>query len=240
MVAGQQHASSVHGAEVVLEAADGHRLDAYLSTPQAPNGAGLVVLHEIFGVNAHIREVCDGYASRGFRAVAPALFDRAKRGVALGYDAAAIDTGRELRAQIAWDAVLLDVQAAIDSVRSPKGTAVVGYCWGGTLAFLSATRLNGVDCAIGYYGAQTIPFAHETPRVPVLFHFGTEDPRIPESDREILGRHNPQIETHLYPADHGFNCDHRKEWHAPSAEKALELTLNFMQRHLFERRNAGM
>lgn len=236
MVAGQQHAGSAHGAEVVLAAADGHKLDAYLSTPEAPNGAGLVVLHEIFGVNAHIREVCDGYARRGFKAVAPALFDRAKRGVALGYDAQAIDIGRTLRSEIAWDDVLFDVQAAIDSVRSAQGTAVVGYCWGGTLAFLSATRLQGVDCAIGYYGAQTIPFAHETPRVPVLFHFGTEDPRIPESDREIFRRFNPQIETHLYPADHGFNCDHRKEWHAPSAEKALSRTLDFMRRHMFGKR----
>ena len=166
----------------------------------------------------------------------PALFDRAKRGVALGYDVQAIDIGRKLRSEISWDDVLFDVQAAIDSVRGAQGTAVVGYCWGGTLAFLSATRLQGVDCAIGYYGAQTIPFAHETPRVPVLFHFGTEDPRISESDREIMRRFNPQIETHLYPADHGFNCDHRKEWHAPSADKALKRTLDFMRRHMFDKR----
>lgn len=239
MVAGEQRVASGQGTDIRLQAADGHQLDAYLSEPSEPSGAGLVVLHEIFGVNAHIREVCDGYARRGFKTVAPALFDRAQRGVALGYDADAIDTGRRLRAGIAWDNVLLDVQAAIDSVQSPRGAAVVGYCWGGTLAFLAATRLRGIDCAIGYYGAQTIPFAHETPRVPVLFHFGTEDPRISESDRDVIRRHNPQIETHLFPADHGFNCDHRKEWHAPSAEKALSLTLDFMRRHIFERRSAS-
>jgi len=227
------------GHDIDLQAADGHRFGAYLSNPASPNGAGLVVLHEIFGVNAHIREVCDGYARRGLKVVAPALFDRAQRGIALGYDDASIETGRRLRSAIALDVVLLDLQAAIDSVQAPRGAAVLGYCWGGTLAFLAATRLQRVACAIGYYGAQTVPFAHEKPRVPVLFHFGTMDPRISEADRDTIRRHNPEIETHLFPADHGFNCDHRKEWHAPSADKALGLTLDFMRRHMPDRRGAG-
>jgi carboxymethylenebutenolidase len=224
--------------DVELRAADGHRLDAYAATPATPKGCGLVVLHEIFGVNAHIREVCDDYARRGFKTIAPALFDRAQRDVALGYDADSIETGRRLRSAIELDQVLLDLQAAIDYVQAPRGVAVLGYCWGGTLAFLAATRLKGVACAIGYYGAQTVPFAHEKPRVPVLFHFGTMDPRISEADRDTIRRHNPEIETHLYPADHGFNCNHRKEWHAPSAEKALGLTLDFMRRNMADRQGA--
>jgi carboxymethylenebutenolidase len=230
----QRPVTPARGVDTELRAADGHRLGAYLSIPANPNGAGLVVLHEIFGVNPHIREVCDDYAQRGFKAVAPALFDRAQRGVALGYDEDCINIGRRLRTAIALDAALLDVQAAIDSIRAPRGTAVVGYCWGGTLAFLAATRLRGLDCAVGYYGAQTIPFAQEKPRVPVLLHFGTMDPRISEADRDTIQRHNPQIETHLFPADHGFNCSHRREWHAPSAAKALELTLDFMHRHMLD------
>jgi carboxymethylenebutenolidase len=224
--------------DLELRAADGHRLDAYAATPATHNGCGLVVLHEIFGVNAHIREVCDDYAQRGFKTMAPALFDRARRGVALGYDADSIKTGRRLRSAIETDQVLLDVQAAIDSVQAPRGVAVLGYCWGGSLAFLSATRLKHLACAIGYYGAQTVPFAHEKPRVPVLFHFGTMDPRISEADRETIRRHNPEIETHLFPAAHGFNCNHRKEWHAPSAEKALGLTLDFMRRNMPDRPGA--
>ena len=224
--------------DIELQAADGHRFAAYLSKPANPNGAGVVVLHEIFGVNAHIRDVCDDYARRGCKAVAPALFDRAQRGVALGYDEAGIETGRRLRSAIPLDGVLLDLQAAIDSLQAPKGVAVLGYCWGGTLAFLAATRLHRVACAVGYYGAQTIPFAHEKPRVPVLFHFGTMDPRISEADRATIRRHNPEIETHLFPADHGFNCDQRKEWHTPSAEKALALTLDFMNRHMALGRSA--
>ena len=234
MVGEDQRVSPPHmqGEGILLDAADGHRLDAYRASPAASLAAGLVVLHEIFGVNAHIQQLCDDFAALGFNAVAPALFDRARRGVALGYERADIETGRALRAAIAWEDVLLDVQAAIDSVRSPSGVAVIGYCWGGTLAFLAAARLDGVACAVGYYGAQTVPFAHERPRVPVLLHFGTEDPRIPEGDRALIQRHNPQIEMHLFPADHGFNCDHRKEFHAPSAEAALALTLAFLRRHL--------
>jgi len=236
---GEDQRIPAQGIDIELRAADGHGLDAYAATPATPNGCGLVVLHEIFGVNAHIREVCDDYARRGFKTIAPALFDRAQRGVALGYAADSIETGRRLRSAIELDQVLLDLQAAIDSVQAPKGVAVLGYCWGGSLAFLAATRLKGVACAIGYYGAQTLPFAHEKPHVPVLFHFGTMDPRISEADRETIRRHNPDIETHLFPADHGFNCDHRKEWHAPSAEKALGLTLDFIDRHMQRPRGAG-
>jgi carboxymethylenebutenolidase len=235
---GEDQRIPAQSVDVELRAADGHRLDAYAATPATPNGCSLVVLHEIFGVNAHIREVCDDYARRGFKTIAPALFDRAQRGVALGYDADSIETGRRLRSVIEIDQVLLDVQAAIDGVQAPRGVAVLGYCWGGTLAFLAATRLKGLACAIGYYGAQTIPFAHEKPRVPVLFHFGTMDPRISEADRDTIRRHNPEIETHLFPADHGFNCNHRKEWHAPSAEKALGLTLDFMRRNMPDRPGA--
>jgi carboxymethylenebutenolidase len=109
--------------------------------------------------------------------------------------------------------------------------AVLGYCWCGTLAFLASTRLAGVTCAVGYYGAQTMPFVEERIRVPVLLHFGELDPRIPPRDIERIMRHNPEIEMHMFPADHGFNCDHRNEWHAPSAAKALALTLAFLDRH---------
>lgn len=190
------------------------------------------MLHEIFGLNAHIREVCDGYARTGYLALAPALFDRAQRGVELAYGPDEVEQGRRLRAAIDWDASLLDVQAAIDNAAGGGTAGVVGYCWGGTLAFLAATRLSHVACAVSYYGGQTVPFAAEKVRVPVLMHFGDKDLRIPEADIEAVWRHNPQIEIHRHPADHGFNCDHRKEFHAPSAERALAQTLEFLNRSL--------
>src|SRR5262245_39467349 len=149
--------SAGDGTTVTLQAEDGHRLAAYRAYPSTPSARSLVVLQEIFGVNAHIREVCDGFARRGYRAVAPALFDRAERGVELGYDPAAVEKGRRLRAAIGWDATLLDVSAAIAATGGAGPIAVLGYCWGGTLAFLAAARLPGVDCAVGYYGGQTAP-----------------------------------------------------------------------------------
>ena len=217
---------------LTLEATDGHRLSAYRAVPAQQPSASLVVLHEIFGVNAHIREVCDDYAQRGFLAIAPALFDRSAPGVELGYDEAAVERGRTVRAGIALEGSLLDLQAAIAAAGAAGPVAVVGYCWGGTLALLAAARLAGVACAVGYYGAQTMPFAHEKIRVPLLLHFGELDPRIPPADIATIRQHNPDIEMHSFPADHGFNCNHREQWHAPSAQRALELTLAFLGRHL--------
>lgn len=220
------------GTRITLRAADGHALSAYRSAPASVPVGGLVVLQEIFGVNAHMREICDAYAGRGFLTIAPALFDRARRGTELGYDEQAVARGRALRTAIAVEATLLDVQAAIDAAAEGGGVAVLGYCWGGSIAFMSATRLSGVRCAVAYYGAQTIPYAHEPIRVPVLMHFGEHDPRIPPADIATIMRHNPGIEMHLYPADHGFNCDHREEWHAESASRALARTLVFLERNL--------
>jgi carboxymethylenebutenolidase len=102
----------------------------------------------------------------------------------------------------------------------------------GTLAFLAAARLRGITCAVGYYGGQTAPFAHEKATVPVLLHFGALDPRTPPDYIDAIRRHNAEIEIHTFPADHGFNCDHREEWHEPSASRALELSVAFLDRHM--------
>lgn len=229
---GRQEArqAALRGEDLVLTAADGHRLQAYRARPDGDPKGGLAVLQEIFGVNAHIRELCDAFAQAGYEALAPALFDRAERGVEMDYGPDSVERGRVLRAAIAWDDMLLDVQAALDALdASPK--AAIGYCWGGTLAFLAAARLEGLACAVSYYGGQTVPFAQEPIRVPVLMHFGAEDPRIPPQDRAAIQAGNPAIEMHVFPADHGFNCDHRKEFHAPSADEALRLTFAFLERH---------
>ena len=182
---------SVESKRISIRASDGHVLAAYQARPDSAPRGGIVLLHEIFGVNSHIREVCNGYAGRGYLTIAPALFDRAERDIELGDDRAGIDKGRDLRGSIDWDATLLDVQAAIHAAGTAGSVGVIGYCWGGTLAFLAATRLEGASCAIGYYGGQTMPFAHEKPRVPVLLHFGAFDPRVPEADIALIRAHNP-------------------------------------------------
>lgn len=210
-----------------LTAADGHRLAAYRRDPAgAPRGA-VVVAQEIFGVNSHIRAVCDRFAEAGYVAIAPALFDRVERDVELGYDQAAMERGVTLRAGTTLDLALADIAAA-RAAAAGLPAAVVGYCWGGTLAWAAACRLDGIAAAVGYYGSGISALAGERPRCPVMLHFGEQDKGIPLTDVEAIRTAHPLLPIHTYPAGHGFNCDQRAAYHAPSATLALERTLAFM------------
>src|SRR5581483_6387641 len=141
------------GEMVTLTAEDGHQLSAYRALPAGPPRGGLVVVQEIFGVNAHIRAVCDGFAADGYLALAPAAFDRVERGVSLHYAQADIERGRELRAKVGWDQMVTDVRAAVRALQAEGlKVGVVGYCMGGSLAWLAATRIDGLAAAVGYYG----------------------------------------------------------------------------------------
>lgn len=216
------------GTMIELVARDGHRLSAWRADPVGTPKGGLVVVQEIFGLNEHIRAVTDGFAADGWLAIAPALFDRTGRGIELGYDPDGIAKGREIAFGQPQDAALADVAAAIDEARRLTGTAaVVGYCWGGTLAWLAATRL-GADAAVGYYGGGIAKAAAETPRAPVMLHFGETDHAIPMSDVDAIRAAQPGIPVHVYPAGHGFNCSARGSFHAPSAELALKRTLAYL------------
>jgi carboxymethylenebutenolidase len=215
-----------------LRASDGHELDAYVSRPSATPISGLVVLQEAFGVNHHIRSVADSYAKDGFLAVAPALFDRIKRGVELGYEAADLQTGIALARQSSPQNVMLDVAAALGYLRkhTAKPCGVIGYCFGGTMAWLAATRLNP-DVAVGYYGGNMVHFAQENPRCPVMLHFGTLDKHIPKEDVERLHAAHPEVQIFWYEAAHGFNCDERSSYNAAAARQARDRSLDFLKRH---------
>jgi len=214
-----------------LQAADGHRLAAYRATPAGKPRGALVVVQEIFGVNSHIRAVADGYAADGWLAVAPAMFDRVERGIELGYTPADIERGRELKGGCSNDHALLDIAAAVDSVRSAGKVAVIGYCWGGTLAWLAACRQPGLSAAVSYYGGGVGELVDLTPRCPVLAHFGERDASIPLSVPEALRTAHPEVEIHIYPAGHGFNCDQRGSFDAASAKLARERSLAFLNAH---------
>lgn len=219
------------GVKTNLDVEDGHRLDAYLAEPEGKPKAGLVVIQEIFAVNGHIRSVCDRFAAEGYAALAPSLFDRVERGVELDYSETNIEKGRLLRTRLGWDEPLRDIRAAVDRLEGLKGVGVVGYCWGGSLAFLSACRLE-IGCAVGYYGAQIAQYADQRPRCPVMLHFGKMDPLIPPEDVAAIQKARPEATIHEYPAGHGFNCDLREDHHPPSAAQALERTLAFFAAHL--------
>lgn len=222
------------GAWVECLAQDGHRFGLYRAEPRGKARAAVVVVQEIFGLNAHIRETCDRYADAGFIALAPALFDRVRPGAELDYSGASMAQGRQLVEQIPLDCTLADLQAAVDSARalSPSGrVGMVGYCWGGGLAWLGACRLD-VDAAVSYYGRLVVDYKEESPRCPTLLHFGTEDALIPMARVEEIRASHPELPIHLYAADHGFNCDHRGSYDAEAAAIARTRTLALFERHL--------
>ncbi len=222
------------GSHVTLTAADGFRLAGYRADPPAPARpkGGIVVLQEIFGVNHHMRAVTDRFAALGYAALAPALFDRAETGIDIGYDQLAMERGVKLRAAIRLEDTLQDVAAAIAALQASGKVAVVGYCWGGSLAFLAATRLSGLACAVGYYGGMIAGHAAERPKVPVQLHFGEQDGGIPMSDVAKVRAARPEIEIHTYPAGHGFSCDERPSFDRASADQALARTIAFLQAHM--------
>jgi carboxymethylenebutenolidase len=220
------------GKTLELTAADGFKLSAYRADPAGKPKGGLVVIQEIFGVNHHIRNVADRFAAQGYVALAPALFDRAERGIDIGYDQAAIERGIKLRASIPLENTLKDVAAAIASLQSAGKVGIVGYCWGGSLAFLAATRLGGLSCAIGYYGGMVAGHAAEKPKVPTILHFGEKDHGIPMDDVRKVIAARPETKVYVYPADHGFSCDERGSLDKASHELALKRTLEFMAQHI--------
>jgi carboxymethylenebutenolidase len=222
------------GEHVTLTAADGQKLDAYVARPEGEPLAGLVVLQEIFGVNAHIRSVADGFAKDGFLAVAPALFDRIEAGLELGYDAADAQKAMSLLPKIDMNKSVLDVGAAMGYAadHARKKVGVVGYCFGGTLAWLAATRLRPA-AAVGYYGARIGNYASETPSAPVMLHFGKDDAHIPALEIEKVHAAHPEVEIFQYEnAGHAFNRDLGPGYNPKAAYEARGRTLAFLKKHL--------
>ncbi|MBI1778121.1 MAG: dienelactone hydrolase family protein [Proteobacteria bacterium] len=216
---------------ITLTASDGFKLGCYIARPQGKPKAGLVVIQEIFGVNNHMRGVADGFAKDGYLAVTPAIFDRVKPGIELGYGPDDVAKGRDIRGATDLDKVMLDLAAAVKQAKPAGKVGVVGYCWGGTLAFLGGQRL-GVDAAVGYYGGGMVPFADAKTTAPTMLHFGEKDTGIPLSDVEIVRKKRPEVEIHLYPAGHGFNCDERGSYDASATKLARERTIAFFKKHL--------
>ena len=215
---------------IEFASADGQPIAGWLAEPLQPPRAAIVVVQEIFGVNAHIRSVVDAYAALGYLAIAPSLFDRLAPGVELDNDADGVARGRELAAQLGFDDALRHVAGAASLVGKVGGVGVVGFCWGGTVAFLANTRMKLP--AVSYYGGRTLPFLHERMGAPLLMHFGERDPLIPPEHVERIRAALPDADIRTYPAGHGFNCDARADYDAGSAALALDRTLEFFRERL--------
>ncbi|OPF63083.1 dienelactone hydrolase family protein [Hydrogenophaga sp. H7] len=222
---------------VQLTSADGFHCPAYVAQPAGQPKGGLVVLQEIFGVNSHIQAVADGYAADGYFVVAPSTFHRVKAGVDLGYTESDMGAGMALKTAVEAlppPGVMADIQAAIRLAAQGGKVGIVGYCWGGLLTWRSACMLQGLSAAVPYYGGgMTTPeeMARQE-QVPTLAHFAEQDRWIPLDGVEAFRQAHPAVTVHLYPAHHGFNCDQRGAWDAPSAALARERTLAFFSQHL--------
>lgn len=214
------------GKMIRLKAADGHELDAYVAEPKGKAKGGIVVVQEIFGVSDHIKRVADQYAAQGYKAVAPAMFDRIERGITLPYSE--IQQGLAYMRQLAWPNTLADVEAAAKEARTAGSAAVVGFCWGGTVAHVAASDLD-VDAAVSYYGGGVAKMLDKQPRCPILYHFGDQDHSIPLPDIEKIRKAYPGSVVHVYPgAQHGFNCDERASYSAADARLAFERSIAFL------------
>jgi carboxymethylenebutenolidase len=219
------------GSTIELKTGDGHTLSAYQAgLPQAEHG--LVVVQEIFGVNPHMRRLSDTFAAAGYSVIAPALFDRVERGVELGYGPEDIARGRELRGRLTEQGIIADITAAAKALGLNR-RGIVGYCFGGTVAWYGATRTELFKAAVGWYGGAIAAVRNERPNCPVQLHFGDADASIPLSDVEAIRTAQPGVEIYIYPgAGHGFGCDERGSYNAEAAKLAQSRTLEFLAKHL--------
>lgn len=220
-----------------LKAADGQAIPAYVAQPKGQARGGIVVIQEIFGVNSHIRSVADGYAADGYLAVAPAIFHRVKPDVELGYEQDDMTAGMALKTAteaLPSPGVMQDIQAAIKHASQAGKVGIVGFCYGGLLTWRSACTLTGLSAAVPYYGGgvTTPDEVARKPKCPVLAHFGDQDHWIPLESVEAFKKAHPEVEVHVYHANHGFNCDQRGSWNAEAAKLARERTLAFFGKHV--------
>jgi carboxymethylenebutenolidase len=222
---------------ITLTAADGFKPSAYVSEPSGTPKGAIVVLQEIFGVNSHIRSVADGYAAAGYLAVAPATFERVERDVELGYTPDDMGRGSGLKAAVEAlpaPGVLQDIQAAVDYAARAGKVGTVGYCWGGLLVWRAAEKVRGLAAAVAYYGGGMTVGSEPSrkPAVPTMAHFGDQDAHISVESVQAFERAHPEVEVHLYAANHGFNCDQRGSYNATAAATALERTLYHFGKHV--------
>ena len=218
--------------QVAITAADGHRFSAWRTGPEQAARA-LVVVQEIFGVNRHMRRVCEGFAQQGFAVLCPALFDRAEPGVELGYAPEDVQRGLALRAAIDPAATLRDIEATAAALPAGVPLGIIGYCWGGSVAWQGATQSRRFGAAIGYYGGGIAAAREAVPACPVQLHFGEVDKGIPLTDVEAIRAARPEVEIFVYAgAGHGFACEERPSFSPTDAMLAEQRSLNFFSRHL--------
>ena len=221
------------GKHFTLTASDSHQLGAYRADPAGKAAGGIVVIQEIFGVNHHIRAVCDRLAGEGYAAVAPALFDRTEKDFECGYTPDEIANARKFIAAPDFGAMLRDTQAAIDELRKEGPVGIMGFCMGGTVAFLAACEANNLSAAVCYYGGHIIKMVDKRPKCPTQMHFGEKDAHITMDVVDSIKQKRPDCEIHVYQgADHGFHCDERGSFNDAASKLAWSCSMEFLKKHV--------
>ena len=219
------------GQAIELFAADGHTCGAYRAEPTGDTKGGIIVIQEIFGVNLHVRDVCERLGDNGYVAIAPALFDRIRPGIELGYTEEDLTEGFGYMQEVGNETPMKDIQAAADALKGAGKVATIGFCWGGQLAWLASKNV-GVDCSVSYYGVAVHETLEPAPNCPVLLHFANDDVFVPPEAADKVREAYPDMLIYNYPANHGFNCDRRDDYNEACAVEAMERTLAFFGEHL--------
>ena len=221
------------GKHIDLTASDGHKFQAYVAEPSGKPKGALIIVMEIFGVNSHIRRVTDEYAGDGYLAIAPQFFDRVQKGLDVGYAGQDMELARSLMQKMNLNDPLKDVEAAKQNVSSAGKVGIIGYCWGGSLAFKSAANVNGLACAVAYYGGSIPNIVDEKPKCPVMFHWGETDQSIPLDKAKMVAEKHKDQTHYFYPgAGHGFNCEQRGSYNADASKQARQRTLEFLKKYV--------
>jgi carboxymethylenebutenolidase len=220
------------GENITLTCKDGVKISAFVAKPEGKPKGGMVVLQEIFGVNHHIRAVAERYAAQGYLAIAPGMFDRVGPGIELGYEAPDRAKGSEIRGKVDDAKAVLDIEAAVDYAKQAGKVGVVGFCWGGTLAYMAAVKVDGIAAAVGYYGGGVAAMADQKPKVPTMLHFGDQDQSIPMTAVEKVKAARPDVPVYVYAAGHGFSCDERGSFDKTASDLARDRTLEFFSKHI--------
>jgi carboxymethylenebutenolidase len=224
-------AASMTGKTITLKTADGAEIGAYRAEPAGAPRGGLVVIQEAFGVNDYVRSVVERYAAEGYTSIAPMIYDRQERGVELGYEGDDLARARELRRGLQWNLIMADVAASIDAVSTSGKVGIIGYCVGGSVAWLAAQRLP-VAAAVSYYGRDIVDLLEPKPACPVMLHYAETDHHIPLADVETVRAAYPAVPLYIYPGEHGFDCDLRANFHPESASVARQRSAAFLERHI--------
>jgi len=222
------------GQDITLTPADGFELGAYRADPEGPARGGIVVIQEIFGVNVHIRDLCDRFADVGYLAVAPAVYDRFEKDFQVGYAPDDIAAGRVHKdsGNANFDNVIADVEAArLVAVEATGRVGITGFCWGGVITWAAACRLD-FQAAAGYYGGGILPYVNEQPNCPTILHFGEHDDGIPLADVAEIGKAHPECDINIYDAGHGFHCDMRGSFSPHAAQVASIRTFRLFDAHV--------